>query len=228
MCGRVIQNTPLGEIRVLFETVNAVPNSAPNYNGAPTQQLPVVRLDEEGRRSLDLLRWGLIPFWAKDPAIGIRCINAMAETAAAKPAFRDAFRRRRCLVPVDGFYEWQKRPAGKKQPYAIVSADGKPFAMAGLWENWKEPQSGETVRTFTIITGEPNELVAPIHNRMPVILPPSHWRAWLGEEPVPAEELPALLQPYPAERMRAYPVNVRVGNVRNNDAALIEPVALAS
>ena len=102
----------------------------------------------------------------------MRCINAMAETAAAKPAFRDAFRRRRCLVPVDGFYEWQKRPAGKKQPYAIVSADGKPFAMAGLWENWKEPQSGETVRTFTIITGPPNELVAPIHNRMPVILPP--------------------------------------------------------
>jgi putative SOS response-associated peptidase YedK len=105
MCGRVIQKTPLGEIRVLFETMNAVPNSASNYNGAPTQQLPVVRLDEEGRRSLDLLRWGLIPFWAKDPAIGMRCINAMAETAAAKPAFRDAFRRRRCLVPVDGFYE---------------------------------------------------------------------------------------------------------------------------
>jgi putative SOS response-associated peptidase YedK len=206
MCGRVIQKTPLGEIRVLFETINAVPNSAPNFNGAPTQLLPVVRLDEEGRRSLDLLRWGLIPFWAKDPAISMRC----------------------CLVPVDGFYEWQKRPAGKKQPYAIVSADGKPFAMAGLWENWKEPQSGETVRTFTIITGPPNELVAPIHNRMPVILPSAHWHAWLDEEPVPAEELQALLQPYPAELMRAYPVDVRVGNVRNNDAALIEPVALAS
>src|SRR5215213_8444967 len=145
-----------------------------------------------------------------------------------KPAFRDAFRRRRCLVPVDGFYEWQKRPAGKKQPYAIVSADGKPFAMAGLWENWKEPQSGETVRTFTIITGPPNDLVAPIHNRMPVILPPSQWRAWLGEEPAPAEELQALLQPYPADLMRTYPVNMRVGNTRNNDAALIEPVALAS
>jgi putative SOS response-associated peptidase YedK len=228
MCGRVIQKTPLGEIRVLFETMNAVPNSASNYNGAPTQLLPVVRLDDEGRRSLDLLRWGLIPFWAKDPAIGMRCINAMAETAAAKPAFRDAFRRRRCLVPVDGFYEWQKRPTGKKQPYAIISADGKPFAMAGLWENWKEPQSGETVRTFTIITGPPNELVAPIHNRMPVILPPSHWRAWLGEDPAPAEELQTLLQPYPADLMRAYPVDTRVGNTRNNDAALIEPVARAS
>ena len=181
---------------MLFETANALPNTAPNYNGAPTDHLPVVRLDRDGRRSLDLLRWGLIPYWAKDPSIGARCINAMAETVAAKPAFRDAVRRRRCLVPVDGFYEWQKRPAGKKQPYAIVSADGKPFAMAGLWENWKEPQSGETVRTFTIITGPPNELVAPIHNRMPVILPPSHWRAWLGEEPAPQEELLALLQPY--------------------------------
>ena len=158
MCGRVIQKTPLGEIRVLFETANALPNTAPNYNGAPTDHLPVVRLDRDGRRSLDLLRWGLIPYWAKDPSIGARCINAMAETVAAKPAFRDAFRRRRCLVPVDGFYEWQKRPAGKKQPYAIVSADGKPFAMAGLWENWKEPQSGETVRTFTIITGQPKSL----------------------------------------------------------------------
>src|SRR3954451_5532274 len=118
--------------------------------------------------------------------------------------------------------------ASSMQPYAMVSAGGKSFAMAGLWENWKEPQSGETVRTFTIITGPPNELVAPIHNRMPVILPSAHWRAWLGEEPAPAEELQALLQPYPADLMRAYPVDMRVGNVRNNDAALIEPVALAS
>ena len=147
MCGRVVQKTPLGEIRVLFETVNPVPNMAATYNGAPTQSLAVVRLDPDGRRSLDLLRWGLIPSWAKDKTIGPRLINAMAETVATKPSFRDAFRRRRCLVPFDGFYEWQKRPTGKKQPYAIVSADGKPFAMAGLWENWKEPQSGETVRT---------------------------------------------------------------------------------
>src|SRR6476646_3440331 len=168
MCGRVIQKTPLGEIRVLFETMNAVPNSAPNYNGAPTQQLPVVRLDEEGRRSLDLLRWGLIPFWAKDPAIGMRCINAMAETVATKPAFRDAFRRRRCLVPVDFFYEWQKTGGGKesggKQPYAIGLADGAPMALAGLWERWKEPSDGATLHSFTVITGLPNELVAPIHN----------------------------------------------------------------
>ena len=128
MCGRVVQKTPLAEIRVLFETVNPVPNAAATYNGAPTQNLAVVRLDAEGRRSLDLLRWGLIPSWAKDKAIGPRLINAMAETVATKPAFRDAFRRRRCLVPVDFFYEWQKTGGGKqsggKQPYAIGLADG--------------------------------------------------------------------------------------------------------
>ena len=115
MCGRVIQKTPFGEIQVLFETVNPIPNAAPTYNGAPTDSLPVVRLDRQGRRSLDLLRWGLIPYWATDPKIGGRCISAMCETIATKPAFRDAFRRRRCLVPVDGSYEWQKRPVGPKQ-----------------------------------------------------------------------------------------------------------------
>jgi putative SOS response-associated peptidase YedK len=137
MCGRTFQKTPLGEIRVLFGTVNATPNMAPNYNAAPTDILPIVRLDRDGRRSLDLLRWGLIPYWAKDASIGARCINAMAETVATKPAFREAFQRRRCLVPIDGFYEWQKPAAGPKQPYAIVSADGQPFAMAGLWERWR-------------------------------------------------------------------------------------------
>src|SRR4051812_34238155 len=136
MCGRVVQKTPLAEIRVLFETVNPVPNAAATYNGAPTQNLAVVRLDAEGRRSLDLLRWGLIPSWAKDKAVGPRLINAMAETVAAKPAFRDAFRRRRCLVPVDFFYEWRKTGSGKqpsgKQPYAIGLADGAGRAMGTL------------------------------------------------------------------------------------------------
>src|SRR3954463_5093131 len=202
MSGRTVQKNLLGEIRDLFETVNTIPNAAPNYNAAPTDALPVVRLDRDGRRSLDLLRWGLIPWWAKDPKIGARCINAMAETVATKPAFRDAFNRgQRCIVPVDGFYEWQKRPGGK-QPYAIVGADGKPLALAGLWERWKEPESGQAVQTFTIITGPPNELVAPIHNRMPVILPPSTWRLWLGEDEAGLDELLALLWPYPTELMR--------------------------
>jgi putative SOS response-associated peptidase YedK len=146
MCGRVVQKTPLGEIRILFETVNPVPNTAPTYDGAPTDTLPIVRLDREGHRSLDLLRWGLIPWWAKEAKIGVRCINAMAETVASKPAFRDAFHRgQRCLVPADFFYEWQKTPTGK-QPCAVGLAEATPMAFAGLWERWKEQQ---TVRRST-------------------------------------------------------------------------------
>ncbi|MGD9614604.1 MAG: SOS response-associated peptidase [Alphaproteobacteria bacterium] len=224
MCGRFVQKTPLDDIRELFETVNPVPNAAANYNGAPTQSLAVVRLDPDGRRSLDLLRWGLIPFWAKDKSIGSRLINAMSETVAAKPAFRDAFRRRRCLVPADFFYEWQKTGGGK-QPYAIGLADGSPMALAGLWERWNDPEDGATLHSFTVITGPPNELVAPIHNRMPVVLPRQAWRSWLGEDRAETDELPALLRPYPAAAMRACKVGTRVGNVRNNDPELLMPAA---
>src|SRR5216683_6338026 len=225
MCGRVVQKTPLGEIRVLFETVDPAPNAAPTYNGAPTDTLPIVRLDRDGRRSLDLLRWGLIPYWATDIKIGARCINAMAETVAIKPAFRDAFARgQRCIVPVDGFYEWKKTGTGK-QPYAIVGADGLPLALAGLWERWRDRAAGDTTQTFTIITTAPNELCAPIHDRMPVVLPREVWATWLGEHGAEPDDLLALLRPYPAELMRAYPVGVRVGNVRNNDAALLDEIS---
>src|SRR5947208_6693867 len=226
MCGRTVQKTPLGEIRVLFETVNPIPNAAPNYNAAPTDTLPVVRLDRDGRRSLDLLRWGLIPWWAKDIKMGARCINAMAETVATKPAFRDAFTRgQRCLVPVDAFYEWKKTAAGK-QPYAIVAADGLPLAMAGLWERWKDRASGDVVQTFTIITTVPNELCGAIHDRMPAILRPEKWTAWFGEREADGDELRwMILRPYPADRMRAYPVGQRVGNVRNNNAGLLDEVS---
>jgi putative SOS response-associated peptidase YedK len=153
----------------------------------------------------------------------------MAETVATKPAFRDAFRRRRCLVPVDFFYEWQKtghgkRPSGK-QPYAIGLADGSPMALAGLWERWTDPTDGALLHSFAVITGPPNELVAPIHNRMPVILPPQAWPSWLGEERHGDDDLLALLRPYPADAMRAYPVAARVGNVRNNDPELLIPAA---
>jgi putative SOS response-associated peptidase YedK len=203
-----------------------VPNAAPTYNGAPTDTLPVVRLDREGRRSLDLLRWGLVPYWAKDIKIGARCINAMAETVATKPAFRDAFARgQRCIVPVDAFYEWKKTGAGK-QPYAIVGTDGLPLALAGLWERWKA--AGDTVQTSTIITTAPNELCAAIHYRMPAVLPREAWPIWLGEREASADELLALLRPYSAKLMRAYPVGMRVGNVRNNDAALLDPAVLAA
>jgi len=229
MCGRVVQKTPLGEIRVLFETVNPIPNAAPTFNGAPTDTLPVVRLDRDGRRSLDLLRWGLVPWWAKDIKMGVRCINAMAETVASKPAFRDAFAHgQRCIVPVDAFYEWKKIGASK-QPYAIIGADGLPLALAGLWERWKDRVSGDTLQTFTIITTTPNDLCAPIHERMPVILPREKWAAWLGEhEADPGELRWMILRPYSADLMRVYPVGPRVGNVRNNDADLLDEISVAA
>ena len=224
MCGRFVQKTPLGDIRVLFETANPVPNAPTRYNAAPTDNLAVVRFNPQTRqRSLDLLRWGLVPLWAKDPSFGPKCINARSETVATNKIFREAFERRRCLVPADAFYEWQKR-SGKTQPYAIVPADGGLFAFAGLWERWRSPPDGSVLRSFTIVTGPPNVLCEPIHDRMPVILPKSAWPLWLGEEEAGPAELFALLQPYPAERMRAYPVGPAVGNVKNDEPRLLEPV----
>ena len=171
------------------------------------------------------LRWGLIPFWSKDADIGYRTINAKAESIDTKPAFRDAFRQRRCLVPTDGFYEWKKL-GSTKQPYLLTMADGNLFAFAGLWDGWRDLAGREVVRTFTIITTEPNELAAPIHNRMPAIIGPADYAPWPGEEPVEKDELLALLNPFSAERMRAYPVDRRVGNPKNEDAGLIAPLRL--
>jgi putative SOS response-associated peptidase YedK len=169
------------------------------------------------------MRWGLVPSWARDLKIGFSTINAMAETVDTKPVFREAFARRRCLVPIEAFYEWKKLGPKEKQPYAIALAGGGFMALAGLWENWKSPD-GEWVRSFTIVTCPPNELCAQIHNRMPVILPRSVWSTWLGEEEVDSPgTLKALLAPYPAEDMTMWPVSARVGNVRNNDPSLIEP-----
>jgi putative SOS response-associated peptidase YedK len=225
MCGRFVQKTPLGEIRVLFETANPVPNAPPHYNAAPTQDLAVVRYNPESRaRALDLLRWGLVPLWAKDPSFRARCINARAEGIVAKPAFRDAFQRRRCLVPSDGFYEWQKQ-GGKTQPYAIVPEEGGLFAFAGLWERWKNPADGSILRSFAIVTGLPNALTRPIHERMPVILPKAAWPLWLGEAEASPDQLHALLSPYPAELMRAYPIGPAVGNVKNDEPGLLAPIA---
>jgi putative SOS response-associated peptidase YedK len=228
MCGRFVQKTPLGEIHVLFDVAGPVPNLAPRYNAAPTDHLAVVRFNPQTRtRALDLLRWGLVPLWAKDPSFGPKAINARSETIATSNIFRDAFERRRCLVPADGFYEWQKR-GGRTQPYAIVPAGGGVFAFAGLWERWKNPRDGSILRSFTIVTGKPNALCAPIHDRMPVILPPASWPVWLGETEAATTALLALLRPYPDELMRAYPIGPRVGNVRNDDPALLEPLAPAS
>ena len=225
MCGRFVQKTPLGDIRVLFETANPVPNMPQRYNCAPTDNLAVVRYNPQTRaRALDLLRWGLVPLWAKDLSFGPKCINARGETIATNNIFRDAFARRRCLVPADGFYEWQKTD-GKTQPYAIVPEDEGVFAFAGLWERWKNPADGSIVRSFTIVTGLPNKLCQPIHDRMPVILPREAWPLWLGETEASHDALLDLLLPYPAEKMRAYPIGARVGSVRNDEPGLLEPVA---
>ena len=231
MCGRFVQKTPLGEIQVLFETAGAVPNMPPRYNAAPTDNLAVVRFNPQTRaRALDLLRWGLVPLWAKDPSFGPKCINARSETVATNNIFRDAFERRRCLIPADAFYEWQKRD-GKAQakarknrsPMRSCRRSGI-FAFAGLWERWKNPADGSILRSFTIVTGKPNPLAAPIHDRMPVILPPEAWPVWLGETDAPPEELLAMLVPYPAERMRVYPIGPAVGNVRNDEPGVLEPL----
>ena len=227
MCGRFVQKTPLGDIRVLFETTNPVPNMSARYNAAPTDSLAVVRYNPQTReRALDLLRWGLVPLWAKDPSFGPKCINARAETVAANKIFRDAFERRRCLVPADGFYEWQKA-GDKTQPYAIVPREGGIFAFAGLWERWKNPADGSILRSFTIVTGLPNPLCRPIHERMPVILPQATWPLWLGEAEASLDELLALLVPYPAELMRVYPIGKGVGNVKNDEPGLLEPIETA-
>jgi putative SOS response-associated peptidase YedK len=226
MCGRFTSSLPPEQVARLFRTTNPVPNAPARYNAAPTQDMLVVRFNPEThQRSLDSLRWGLVPHWAKDLSIGSGLINARAESIAEKPAFRDAFRRRRCLVPADGFFEWHK-DTKPKQPFLARLQGGAPFGFAGLWENWHDPASGAWIRTFTIITTDANERLAPIHNRMPVIIAPENYARWLGEEAAEAEELHAMLKPFPSDRMEAYPVGRAVNDVRNDDASLLEPVLL--
>jgi putative SOS response-associated peptidase YedK len=227
MCGRARLSSDVSEIKVAFgiPPERPSPNFGASRNVAPTDPLPVVRYDARGhQRSLDVMRWGLVPFWAKDIKVGFANINAKAEGIEKKPAFREAFRQRRCLVPVDNFYEWAKTPAGK-QPYAIGLKSGGLMALAGLWENWRSP-AGERVRSFAIVTTEPNELCAALHNRMPVVLSPEAWPAWLGEEPTDEAHLKSLLAPYPSDGMICWPVSSRVGSVKNNDPGLVEPINL--
>jgi putative SOS response-associated peptidase YedK len=228
MCGRYSITSPTEAIQRVFGFVER-PNLQPRYNVAPTQDVPIVRRaaadgGDDGARHLAVVRWGLVPFWAKDLSIGARMINARAESVAEKPAFREAFRCRRCLVVADGFYEWQKA-GGAKQPYRITLADESPFGFAGLWESWRDKASGETVETCTIITTTANAALASIHERMPVILAPRDHEAWLATEPEEAATLADLLQPYPGEGVRAYPVSTRVNAVRNDDEACIAPLA---
>ena len=201
-----------------------LPAFSASYNIAPQSVQPIVRPSaDSGAREFALLRWGLVPFWAKDAKIGYSTINARSEEVAGKPAFREAFRKRRCLVPADAFYEWARIDAKTKKPFAIALKSGEPYAFAGLWERWR-PKEGEALETFTILTTDANEVLQPIHNRMPVILEPKDYSRWL--EPAAVERLPVdLLRPFPAEQMTAWPVSDRVGNVRNNDSELLAPRA---
>lgn len=228
MCGRARLSDDFSEIKIIFGIPPEYPTPntyKPSWNVAPTDSLPIVRYNEKtGSRSLDMMRWGLVPYWAKDLKIGFSTINAMAETVDTKPVYREAFRRRRCLVPVNNFYEWKKLDAKTKQPYAIGLKGGGLMALAGLWENWKSPTE-EWVRSFTVITCPPNALCAEVHDRMPVVLAPDAWPVWLGEKTADSERLKGLLTPYPAEGMTMWPVSQRVGNVKNDDPSLIEPIA---
>jgi putative SOS response-associated peptidase YedK len=230
MCGRFLNKLPAAEIARIFGTRNPLPSYPARFNIAPTDPVLIVRFNQETKeRSLDALRWGLVPHWAKDLKIGSKMINARAETVATMPAFRDAFKARRCIIPASGFYEWQKTgPA--KQPFAIVPEGDPLFAFAGLWENWRDRAAGESaewIRTCTIITGEPNELVAPIHNRMPVILRREAWPQWLGEGSTRKDDLQLLLNPLPAERMRAYPISSKVNSVKNDEPSLLDAITAA-
>jgi putative SOS response-associated peptidase YedK len=225
MCGRYLLKRPPHEVADGFMVRSpAYPNFGPTYNAAPTDLMPAIRLNPATRlRSLDRLRWGLVPSWAKDLSGGARCINARAETIQTTRSFKDAFARRRALIPADGFYEW--KTTGDKQPVFIGMADGSMLAFAGLWENWKNPGSGEWIRTFTIITTRANDLLAPIHERMPVILPQQAHAAWLGEADLAPDDLAGMLKPYPPELMTFWPVSRAVGSVRNNYPELAERIA---
>jgi putative SOS response-associated peptidase YedK len=182
-------------------------------------RIPTIRISPEGDRVLHLLRWGLVPHWAKDPSIGAKLNNARGESVAEKPSFRDAFKRRRCLVPADGFYEW-KAEGKVKQPYYISLKSGESMAMGGLWESWKSPD-GTILRTVCIVTTGPNAVMEPIHDRMPVIIGREHWQEWLA---APADDVQSLVAPYPAGEIQAWPVSRRVSKTVDDDAELIERV----
>ncbi len=221
MCGRYSLTSPVESVVQLF-ALDARPNLPPRYNIAPTQEVAVLRT-EGGARTLGLMRWGLVPAWAKNVSISAKMINARAETVAEKPSFRSAFKRRRCLIPADGFYEWQARGKGPKQPYRITQFDGLPFAFAGLWEAWQEPD-GDELLSCTIITTEANRLLREIHPRMPVILDSADYDQWLDvDSTAPAQ---SLLNPAPDDWLMAYPVSTRVNNVRNDDTACVESISM--
>jgi putative SOS response-associated peptidase YedK len=224
MCGRFARRSTQEILSDWFGVpIEEMPWFEPAFNAAPQSVQPVVRLNRDtGKREFALLRWGLVPAWAKDAKFGYSTINARAEEAPTKPAYREAFKKRRCLIPADAFYEWQKTGAKAKLPYAFALKSGKPYALAGLWERWR-PKEGEPLETFTILTTDPNALVEPMHDRMPAILEPADYGRWL-EPGDPARPPADLLRPLPEEKMLAWRVSERVGNTRNDDARLLDPL----
>lgn len=225
MCGRFVQATPVAELARMFGFPELL-NLEPNWNVAPTQDVAVVGRGEDGGRHLRTMRWGLVPFWAKDVGIGSKMINARADGIAEKPAFREAFKRKRLIIPADGFYEWQAGEGGKKQPLYFKPADGRPLAFAGLWESWKGPKEApldKALFTTTIITTDANAFMRPIHDRMPMILEAGDWDTWLDPE-ADRDTLLSLLKPAREGGLVAVPVSTRVNSVRNQGPDLVEPV----
>jgi len=220
MCGRYNLVTDAEGLADFFDLVNQI-EWRPRYNIAPSQPILAIRPSPAGREGV-LMRWGLIPFWAKDAKIGYHTINARAETVDQKPAYRAAFRRRRCLIPATGFYEWRQCGRGK-QPYVIRVRGGGLFAFAGLWESWKDPDGGE-IESCSIIVTDANEALKPIHDRMPVILDPEVYERWLDPDNEDHRALKGFLRPYPSDRLEMWPVSRRVGNPSFDDPGLIESV----
>ncbi|NOX53571.1 MAG: SOS response-associated peptidase [Planctomycetes bacterium] len=232
MCGRFTLRTTPSELVRFFQLVRE-PDWTPRYNIAPTQPVLGIRHSAAGREPV-LFHWGLIPSWAEDPSVGARMINARAETLTARPAFRNAFRHRRCLVLADGFYEWKKRNGKDKQPMFVQRKDERPFAFAGLWERWTGGPAGRDdtpvdhrnpLESCTIITTEPNKLLAPIHNRMPAILIPDTYDMWLDPDNDDLPSLQALLRPYPSEELMAHAVSKFVNNPRNEGERCVQPIS---
>jgi putative SOS response-associated peptidase YedK len=214
MCGRFAFYSPMEAAAALFG-VDASLDIKPRYNIAPTQDIAAIRNDKDGERELVMLRWGLVPFWAKDPSIGNRMINARAETVAEKPSYRNAYKHRRCLVLADGFYEWQ-RQGETKTPFFISLESGQPFALAGLWENWTDKETGESLQTTTLITTDANEFMAQLHHRMPVILEADTATDWLAGSNELLDDVAAITPP-----LQAWPVDRRVNNARNEGEDLV-------
>lgn len=220
MCGRYAFYSPAEAVRRTF-ALDDLPELEPRYNIAPTQSVPAIRAGEGGGRTLAMLHWGLVPKWAKERAVGNRMINARAETIAEKPAYRDAFRKRRCLVAADGWYEWQSAPGGKK-PWFIRLRDGGPIGFAGLWERWKDPADGSLLESCTIVTTDASASIRKIHDRMPVVLPEREWDRWLDPAYSDAGMLAPDLRPYDPKALIFWPVSRLVNAPKNQGPKLIE------